>query len=137
MKDEQKITRLDIILTSEMREEIEVEKKELKDEIKFLKKTLNILFITTILFSFVFLIFEKNNLNIIIWPLYLVVHFIITFRTKLFKNNLFGLENIDREIDSFIKFYNESEELIDELSNKDVPDTIEVKKYFYFHKIFK
>ena len=76
MKEEEKITRLDIILTSEMREEIEVEKQELKYEIKFLKNILNILFITTILFSFVFLNFEKNNLNIVIWPLYLSFHLI-------------------------------------------------------------
>ena len=137
MKKEEKISKLDIILTTEVREEIKCEIKELKDEINFLNKIINHIFIISLLFMLFFNLKVHYNTMIFIWISYIILHIIIRNRIKIFKNNLYGLEHIDKEIESFIDYYNESEDLSEELSQKDVPDTIEAKKYFYFHKIFK
>lgn len=137
MKKEEKISKLDIILTTEVREEIKDEIKELKDEINFLNKIINHIFIISLLCMLFFNLKEYYNTMIFIWISYIILYIIIRNRIKIFKNNLYGLEHIDKEIESFIDYYNESEDLSEELSQKDVPDTIEAKKYFYFHKIFK
>lgn len=137
MKKEEKISKLDIILTTEVREEIKDEIKELKDEINFLNKIINHIFIISLLCMLFFNLKEYYNTMIFVWISYIILYIIIRNRIKIFKNNLYGLEHIDKEIESFIDYYNESEDLSEELSQKDVPDTIEAKKYFYFHKIFK
>lgn len=137
MKKEEKMSKLDIILTSEVRFEIDSEIKELKDEISFLNKSINHIFIITLLCLLLLNLTEYYNTMIFVWISYIVLYIIIRNRIRIFKNNLYGLENIDKEIESFIDYYNESEDLSEELSQKDVPDTIEAKKYFYFHKIFK
>jgi hypothetical protein len=137
MKKEEKISKLDIILTTKVREEIKDEIKELKDEINFLNKIINHIFIISLLCMLFFNLKEYYNTMIFVWISYIILYIIIRNRIKIFKNNLYGLEHIDKEIESFIDYYNESEDLSEELSQKDVPDTIEAKKYFYFHKIFK
>ena len=137
MKKEEKISKLDIILTTEVREEIKDEIKELKDEINFLNKIINHIFIISLLCMLFFNLKEYYNTMIFVWISYIILYIIIRNRIKIFKNNLYGLEHIDKEIESFIDYYNESEDLSEELSQKDVPDTIEAKKYLYFHKIFK
>jgi len=137
MKKEEKMSKLDIILTSEVRFEIDSEIKELKDEISFLNKSINHIFIITLLCLLLLNLTEYYNTMVFIWISFTVLYVIIRNRIRIFENNLYGLENIDKEIESFIDYYNESEDLSEELSQKDVPDTIEAKKYFYFHKIFK
>ena len=137
MKKEEKMSKLDIILTSEVRMEIEGEIKELKDEISFLNKSINHIFIITLLCLLLLNFMKYDNTMVFVLISFIVLYVTIRKRIRIFKNNLYGLEHIDKEIESFIDYYNESEELSEELSQKDVPDTIEAKKYFYFHKIFK
>jgi uncharacterized membrane protein len=137
MKKEEKMSKLDIILTSEVRLEIEGEIKELKDEISFLNKSINHIFIITLLCLLLLNFMKYDNTMVFVLISFIILYVTIRKRIRIFKNNLYGLEHIDKEIESFIDYYNESEELSEELSQKDVPDTIEAKKYFYFHKIFK
>ena len=137
MKKEEKMYKLDIILTSEVRMEIEGEIKELKDEISFLNKSINHIFVITLLCLLLLNLMKYDNTMVFVLVSFIILYVIIRKRIRIFKNNLYGLEHIDKEIESFIDYYNESEELSEELSQKDVPDTIEAKKYFYFHKIFK
>ena len=137
MKKEEKMSKLDIILTSAVRMEIEGEIKELKDEISFLNKSINHIFIITLLCLLLLNFMKYDNTMVFVLISFIVLYVTIRKRIRIFKNNLYGLEHIDKEIESFIDYYNESEELSEELSQKDVPDTIEAKKYFYFHKIFK
>lgn len=137
MKKEEKMSKLDIILTSEVRMEIEGEIKELKDEISFLNKSINHIFVITLLCLLLLNLMKYDNTMVFVLVSFIILYVIIRKRIRIFKNNLYGLEHIDKEIESFIDYYNESEELSEELSQKDVPDTIEAKKYFYFHKIFK